>query len=274
MELALIADIHANIEALDTVLNDIQDVYPNARIICAGDIVGYGPDPEACIHRLQEHSAICVAGNHDEMVIGKRDFSRCIHAGITAALWTRKNLSRDAWDFLESLPNKVSLTEQVALCHGNLHNADTYVSDPTSAEEAISQLRELWPEKRILICAHTHHAALYSPTSGFVKMAPGTEYSLDLNATSIVNPGAVGQSRDEDPSARYAVLNPERGTIAFRSLAYDHEKTIRKLRRVKLNPQVVMLPPQGIWRRVERLKTRWAQLRANASIYTPVKGER
>ena len=90
MKLALISDLHGNLEALDAVLRDLDRVSPGARLVCAGDVVGYGPDPEACIGRLQERDALCVMGNHEEMVLGRRDFSRCVYAGIVAAVWTRR----------------------------------------------------------------------------------------------------------------------------------------------------------------------------------------
>ena len=85
-QLALIADVHSNLEALDAVLADIDSTVPEARLICAGDLVGYGPNPIECIERLRERRALAVIGNHDEMVAQRRGFSRCNYAGITAAL--------------------------------------------------------------------------------------------------------------------------------------------------------------------------------------------
>ena len=123
MRLALIADVHGNLEALDAVIADIDERSPDARIVCAGDLVGYGPDPEACIDRLRSIGVPCVMGNHEEMVLGRRGFSRCTQAGITAAVWTRQNLSPGATTFLGSLPPWRHATPRVVVCHGNLDDA-------------------------------------------------------------------------------------------------------------------------------------------------------
>src|SRR5215207_9533897 len=129
VRLALISDVHGNLEALESVIADIDERSPDAKLVCAGDVVGYGPDPEACIARLRSIGAPCVMGNHEEMVLGRRDFSRCAHAGITAALWTRQNLSPGARAFLDSLPPWLEVTTGVVVCHGTLDDADTYLSD-------------------------------------------------------------------------------------------------------------------------------------------------
>src|SRR5262245_15200964 len=106
MRLALLADVHANLEALTAVLADLDRRAPDAAVVCAGDLVGYGPDPDACIERLHDRRACCVFGNHEEMVLGRRDFSRCVRAGIVAAMWTRAHLGDAARRFLSVLPTR------------------------------------------------------------------------------------------------------------------------------------------------------------------------
>jgi predicted phosphodiesterase len=257
MKLALVSDLHANLEALDAVLRDIDRAAPGAQLVCAGDIVGYGPDPEACIARLQERAAPCVMGNHEEMVLGRRDFSRCVHAGIVAAVWTRRQLSAEARAYLEALPPHLRLNSSVVVCHGDLESADTYVSTPERAEAALAQLRAEHRDADVLVCGHTHHAALYTREEGFRHVADGPEYALA--APCLVNPGSVGQARDGAPLASYALLDTGRRRVSFRQVAYDYQTTLRKLRAAKLVAQVVLEPPQGVWRRVERYKARWAR---------------
>jgi len=265
MKLALISDIHSNIEALDRVLEEIESAFPGAKLVCAGDVVGYGPDPGKCIDRLVEREALCVIGNHDEMVLGRRNFDRCVYAGITAAVWTKRNLTPVAWAYLDSLPECLSVTARVAVCHGNLKSADTYIDGSATAEEALGQLREFLPETDVLICGHTHHAAVYSPTAGFSLMRAGFEWRLDRKTPCIINPGAVGQSRDGKPLARYAILDTVEELVTFHEVAYDHTTTIRKLRCSGLVPVVTLLPPRGIWRRLEWYRTAWARYRAERS---------
>ncbi|HZN40842.1 MAG TPA: metallophosphoesterase family protein [Planctomycetota bacterium] len=259
MRLALISDIHGNLEALDTVLEDIDARTPGARIVCAGDIVGYGPDPDACVDRLRSRGIPCVMGNHEEMVLGRRNFSRCVHAGITAAVWTRREISAATRGFLERLPRCVEAAPGVIVCHGDLADADTYVSDAERADDAIAQLHASWPDARTLVCGHTHHAALYSQTTGFERVSVPGDRELHAGMVYVVNPGAVGQSRAGAPLACYAVLDSRGASVSFRALAYDHRTTIAKMCRAGLVPSVVLQRPTGIWRYIESWKRRWAR---------------
>jgi len=257
VKLALISDLHGNLEALDAVVRDIDRASPGAQLVCAGDVVGYGPDPEACIGRLQERAALCVMGNHEEMVLGRRDFSRCVHAGIVAAVWTRTQLSPAARSFIEQLPYSIEAAPGVVVCHGDLESADTYVSTRERAEEAMAQLRARHPSAEVLVCGHTHHAALFAREAGFQPVGDGVEYTLSFPC--LINPGSVGQAREGEPLASYAVLDTARRRVLFRHVAYDYETTLHKLREAKLVAQVVLQPPQGVWRRVEKYKVRWAR---------------
>ena len=267
MKLALISDVHGNLEALDAVLRDVDRIDPDAKLVCAGDIVGYGPDPEACIERLRERHALCVMGNHEEMVLGYRDYSRCVHAGIVAAVWTREHLSPPARAYLKALPHRLQVAAGVVVCHGDLSSADTYVSTREKAEVALAQLRAISPDAAVLVCGHTHHAALFTLDGGFRPVTSPSDHDLARVHPCLVNPGAVGQSRDGQPLARYAVLDHERETVSFRELPYDHRMTIRKLRQARLVARVVLLPPRGLWRRVEAYKTRWARYRAQRQAH-------
>src|SRR5690606_24097809 len=129
MRWALLADIHSNLEALDAVLAHIER-RGGARLAVAGDLVGYGPDPSAVIDRLRQHNALCVAGNHEGMVIGRLGFDKCIHRGIRAALWTRDVINELEMRWLAALPVSRSLPPDIVLTHGDLDDVERYVTSP------------------------------------------------------------------------------------------------------------------------------------------------
>jgi predicted phosphodiesterase len=191
------------------------------------------------------------------MVLGRRDFSRCVYAGIVAAVWTRSHLGPAARSFIEQLPSSLEAAPGVVVCHGDLESADTYVSSRERAEKAMAQLHARYPSAKVLVCGHTHHAALFTRERGFQLVAGGSEH--DLPGPCLINPGSVGQARGAAPRASYAVLDLERGRVSFLEVAYDCRATLRKLRAAKLVAQVVLEQPQGVWRRVERYKARWAR---------------
>ena len=261
MQVALISDVHANIEALDAVLADIDQRAPGARIICAGDVVGYGPDPGACIQRLASRAIPCVMGNHDQMVLGQRSFSRCVYAGIIAAHWTRRNLATDDLLFLRKLPDFVQVTPEIFACHGIMDDADRYVSSESVAVSALDQLKRRFPTANTLVCGHTHHAAFYNKESGFRRAEAGTEFALPQTGDCLINPGAVGQSRDGRLMARYAILSMEDRRVSFIGLSYDHTKTLEKLRRAGLVPIVDLQRATGTARYIEAVRRRWAKYR-------------
>jgi predicted phosphodiesterase len=270
VQLAVLSDVHGNLEALEAVLDDVSRHGRGVQLVCAGDVVGYGPDPEACIARLRDACAVQISGNHEEMLLGSRDFSRCVYAGIQSALWTRRQLSRGALEFLRKLPVWADAAPGVVVCHGDLSSADRYVSTPERASAALEQLRWLRPDARVLICGHTHQQAFFTPRVGFVAAAKDEERKLPQDEACLINPGAVGQERRprptrEPPLARYAWLDLARGSVCYRAVPYDHATTLRKLRRAGLVAQVVLTPPHGLQRHLERVKLSWARRRAGWS---------
>jgi predicted phosphodiesterase len=271
VRLALLADVHGNLEALTAVLADLDRRAPDAALVCAGDLVGYGPDPDACIERLRDRGASCVGGNHEEMVLGRRDFARCVRAGIVAALWTRAQLGDAARRFLGGLPARCTPAAGVVVCHGDLRSADTYVSDAPRAAAALLQLQADEPAARLLVCGHTHRRMVFGQDGG-PPVSPGdVVVPLPRGQRCLVNPGAVGQARAGGPVASYAVLDLDRATVAFVAVGYAHAVTVRKMRRAGLVPRVVLTPPRNaLSRRIEHLRLRWTRHRAEQAARTAV----
>ncbi len=260
MRLALLSDVHANLEALDAVLAHVEGWGADA-LLCTGDLVGYGPDPEACIERLQSRSALCVAGNHDAMVVGNLGFERCNSTGIRAALWTRRTLSGGARAFLASLPTTRRIGD-VVMCHGSLDDLEEYLASPLHADPALAALAEREPGARVLIAGHTHHQVLYRTGVPWQLPPRGTWIPLAPSWRWLVNPGSVGQSRDRSPLARYARYDTTTRRLEFCEVEYAHDVTLVKLRRAGLFASVCLPPKTGLAARIDGLRTRWARLRA------------
>jgi predicted phosphodiesterase len=268
MRLAVLADVHGNLEALEAVLSDVDRQAPDASVVVAGDVVGYGPDPNACIELLRARGAAVVLGNHEEMVLGLRDFSRCVYAGIVAALWTRRHLSPENEAYLRSLSPSLEVAPGVIAAHGDLGSTDTYVSTGPLARAALERLGVRYPNARVLLLGHTHHSMLFTTSRGAIRGAAGARFALG-NGPALINPGAVGQARDELVLARWACLDLDGGLVSYRALAYDQHRTLEKLGRAGLVARVTLPPPRGLARHIERLRTRLARRRAERKPHCP-----
>jgi diadenosine tetraphosphatase ApaH/serine/threonine PP2A family protein phosphatase len=258
MRWLLLADIHGNVEALAAVLEHARD-WPEARILVAGDTVGYGPDPEACIELLAEREAVCVAGNHEGMVLGRIGLGQCNHAGILAARWTREVLSARAWQWIAALPGSRLVGERLLVFHGDLDDPTRYLDGASRADALLASLDGRGIAATRAVCGHTHHPSVHGEGEPWARPPTRVPISLRADRRCLLNPGAVGQSRLEAPIARYARYDDAADVIVFHAVPYDDQAVCRKLRRAGLVPRV-SLPPSGrIEREIERLQTRWAR---------------
>ncbi|MDI6639471.1 MAG: metallophosphoesterase family protein [Methanocellales archaeon] len=209
MKIALISDIHSNLPALKAVL-DIIDV---DQILCAGDIVGYYPFPNEVIELVKEHDLRSIYGNHDKAVItGDTGWFNPIAA--SAIEWTRDNISLEGIKFLEELPAQL-MFEDVAIVHGSPHDPDEYVYPTTSPAKLEKFLDQV--SKKVLVLGHTH-----------------VQWSLELGDRKIINPGAVGQPRDGNPKAAYAILDTKSKEFTMHRIEYEVEETASKTLEVGL----------------------------------------
>jgi diadenosine tetraphosphatase ApaH/serine/threonine PP2A family protein phosphatase len=260
MRWLLLADIHGNVEALSAVLSHAQD-WPDAGIIVAGDTVGYGPDPEACIELLAERDARCVAGNHEGMVLGRIGLGQCNHAGILAARWTREVLSARAWRWIAALPEARLVADHLLVFHGDLDDPTRYLDRASRADALLASLAGRGIAATRAVCGHTHHPSVHREGEADPWARPPVRVPISLRREQrcLLNPGAVGQSRFESPIARYARYDDEADVIVFHAVPYDDQAVCRKLRRKGLVPRVTLPPATRIEREIERLQTRWAR---------------
>lgn len=227
---AVFGDVHSNLEALDAVLADARQEKIH-QFICTGDIVGYGPDPSACLHRILSLGATLVQGNHDAYCATDCSLKEFSLNAMNALLWTRKQLKKSDREILNVLP----LTQQVAgatVVHATL-------DAPKAWHYAIKpdQVRPLFGQDfpPLVFFGHTHVASIYSwepASNAFQAEVPAREGLTPLlpDRKWLINPGSVGQSRDRDARASYLIYDPVSKTVEHRRVCYNLEKTARKIR--------------------------------------------
>lgn len=234
MRIALLADIHANREALDAVLARLAGLRVD-RIALLGDIVGYGPDPEYCAERaarLVEDGAFAVLGNHDLAVLqDSLDMNATARAAIE---WTRGRLGEAHRAFLKGLPDTCREGD-VLLVHASARapRAWEYITDADSAERSIRAT-----DARVTIVGHLHVPRLWRLTSagvatGHVPVA-GLEMPLAASQSWLAVMGAVGQPRDGSPAAAFAILDRKARTLTYERVTYDYFAAARKVREAGL----------------------------------------
>jgi predicted phosphodiesterase len=246
MRYGVAGDVHGNLNALRTVLEALRAAGAE-RILCPGDVVGYGPRPDECVELLVESEALAVAGNHDLMAIGRLPIERTHGIVRTTIEWTRDAISDSTRTWLAALPLELRTDEGLVMTHAALGDPTRYVRDRPAAMAQLAELNERDPEACALLIGHTHQPMAHSargeqrPASG---IPAGGGLALDPAAGPwLLNAGSVGQARERDPVARALVIDLE--------LAYDVRATKRELRAAGLPPEAAHLAPSGL-RRVRR----------------------
>jgi predicted phosphodiesterase len=226
MRCAILADIHSNLEALSTVFRDIEMKGGVDEVWCLGDIVGYGPEPAECIELLRKHNPVCVVGNHDLGTVGKMDLSFFNPAAAQACIWSAEKLSPEDLKYLEELPQTV-LKGDFLLVHGSPASPlMEYVASNSIAEKNFSHF-----EGRYCLVGHTHVPLAYKQEDNKVasiSLSSGIGLVLKKNRM-IINPGAVGQPRDGDPRASYAIYDSEGGIFRVYRVDYNVRATQDKM---------------------------------------------
>lgn len=227
MRYAILGDIHSNLEAFQAVLEDIKQKGGVDGFWCVGDIVGYGPDPRACLELVKEHQFTAVAGNHDWAVAAKVDISDFNGDAAEAATWTAGLLSAVEKDYLSRLPLRL-VAGDFTLVHGSPRQPIwEYLLSAGVARENM----ELFETPYCLI-GHSHIPLYFELVDGekcYLKEFPaGTPLKLGENPL-IINPGAVGQPRDGDTRASYLIYDQEKAEVSHNRAAYDFTVTQGKM---------------------------------------------
>jgi diadenosine tetraphosphatase ApaH/serine/threonine PP2A family protein phosphatase len=231
MKYLILADIHSNLEAFEAVLEDAQNHGGFGHTWCIGDVVGYGPDPSACIKLLRQLDPLCVCGNHDQAAVGKIDIGGFNSEAAKANRWTAGQLSHGDREFLSGLPGLV-VEDDFTIVHGSPRQPVwEYIAHTLTAEENFRRF-----DTRFCIVGHTHVPYLFIndglEVSGSV-LRDGDMLALGDNRL-IINPGGVGQPRDRDPRASYAIFDAEEMVLHNYRVTYDVAATQRKMEKAGL----------------------------------------
>lgn len=219
MRFALLSDVHANLGALQEVLESLR-YHEVDHVLVAGDLVGYGPQPNECVAALADIGAECVAGNHDLFVLDRLPPTRFPSLARRSAALTRSMLSAEVRDFLMRLP-LLRQVEGVLMAHGSLDDPEEYVLEQGRAAQLLARLPHEAPGADTLVLGHTHRQWCVV-TGGEKTQAPRRLVNLPAGPR-LLNPGSVGQSRqwERRPRARFAVLDTTAATVEFLRLDYD-----------------------------------------------------
>ncbi len=245
MRLALISDIHANLEALQATLRRIETDHID-EIVCLGDIVGYNANPAECIDAVRGCAALCVAGNHDRAVCGQISMEEFSVTAARAVVWTRSRLAAEALDFLSGLPLTRSIGNDLVAVHGALHPSTGQELVRLNSEErrqaSFEALLSHPSGARVCAFGHTHHLQIHELRNGRAYTYDADEVSLREDAVYLVNPGSVGQPRTAERRATYLVLDTARQAVSVRRIDYDAKTAFSKARAARLVPRSHRLP--------------------------------
>ena len=242
MRLALISDIHANLQALRATLADIAGRGVD-RIVCLGDIVGYNANPAECIALVRQADALCVAGNHDLAVCGRMPTRYFPATAARAVEWTQRRLSRDDLQFLAGLPLKASLPGGLIAVHGALHpHTECATVRLDTDEKRLQSFQALIADPsgaHIGAFGHTHRIGIYalrSDSAGGIEARREATTALRDDTYYLINPGSVGQPRIKDTRASYMAVDLALRTVSVHRVAYDAEAALAATREAGLAP--------------------------------------
>ncbi len=231
MRVLVISDIHANYTALEAVLKDAGEV---DEIWCLGDLVGYGPDPNAVVEEVRQMKNLtCLLGNHDVAVIGRIPFEAFNGDARRTLEYHEKVLSADNMDFLRALPQNLKVREDASLVHGSPRDSVwEYILNSLSARLNFDHFTTPW-----CMVGHSHLQCMFRHNAendrvSLEPIRPGEV--VNLKPRLIMNPGSVGQPRDRDPRAAYAIYDTEAKTWEPRRVKYNIEDVQKRIREAKL----------------------------------------
>ncbi len=247
MRLAIIADIHSNLEALESVLEAIRREEVEA-VLNLGDLVGYNASPNECLELIQSQNFFNLAGNHDLALLEPERAEYFNIIAYQALMWSREQIHPGLLKFLQAMPLTQELGGRFLACHGTPTSTDTYISYHFQGKRVFKEMTKQ-TQLRVCFFGHTHRRALwYRDIRGTVALREISQPKVTLarEAHYLINPGSVGQPRDGNPEAAYAIFDGEEFSIHFKSVPYDIPGAQRRILSAGLPPFLAERLAQGV----------------------------
>ena len=239
MRYLVVTDIHANLEALDACLADARSRGYDKTLVL-GDLVGYGPDPNIVIERVQALKPVAIVrGNHDKVACGLEQAEGFNTVAKSAAVWTLDTLTEANRNWLAELPGGPhDVDDLIQICHGAPFDEDAYIFDELDAVRALKV-----STRPLCLFGHTHYPVTFELSADAFDMlgpSPASEQQIQMRNGSkyLVNPGSIGQPRDGDPRAAYAIADTAQRRVELFRLTYPVEETQEKILKAGL-PEVL-----------------------------------
>lgn len=234
----VLSDIHANLEALEAVLEHADGLWDESLVL--GDLVGYGADPSAVIARIRALQPMAIIrGNHDKVACGIDDASDFNNVARIAATWTASQISDDDREYLRALPQgPTEIDGRVEICHGAPFDEDHYIFDAGDARRALVE-----STRALCLFGHTHLPVVFRRvddafSGGTPDPDAETVVRLQRGAKYLINPGSVGQPRDGDSRAGYAILDDATQELTMIRVRYPMEEAQAKILAAGLPPSL------------------------------------
>ncbi len=227
MRFLILSDIHANWEALEAVLGQAHGRYD--KILCCGDIVGYGADPDVVTEWVRQNVGSVIRGNHDKACAGLEDLEWFNPVARTSAVWTQENTKPQNIAYLRNLPQGPEPIDAFQILHGSPVDEDEYLVSEQDAAQVLPYL-----DVSLSFFGHTHLQGGFQILRDGIRRIPRAgssmdELPLEPDYWYMINPGSVGQPRDGDPRAAYAIYNPEQRLVSYHRVKYDIHGAQKKI---------------------------------------------
>ena len=225
MKYVIISDIHGNLEAFEAARKEIEKTSPD-KILCLGDLVGYGASPNECVEAAREICDATVAGNHDFGAIGRTDIAYFNMYAREAILWTAKALKEDALDFLGSRPLTEVVDDNIRIVHATPRDPERW-NYIFSHEHALGEFDAF--EEQICFIGHSHQPTIYELMDRETLIVSVDRVKVRKGRRYLVNVGSVGQPRDGNPKAAICIYDVDKSEIAIERIEYDVEAAKKRI---------------------------------------------